>query len=193
MFLKFTAIFEKLENNVAMWMTFPNFFLQKERLQCCQQDEWGHAAWEYFFYRKVGFQEKQILLNLKYLKYYDKTKQLLSLFGFARKVNGPGTPRPLSRPKVSLANSLAANGLPDSTDNKDVNTEQEDEDKDSRYLWRCIILAFFVFSRKASFFLSSFFTQRGLGVRRFPRKLSEEQTPRHRGRHGGRTTGGEET
>ncbi|XP_047204617.1 serine/threonine-protein phosphatase 4 regulatory subunit 2-B [Girardinichthys multiradiatus] len=43
-----------------------------------------------------------------------------------RKVNGPGTPRPLNRPKVSLANSLAANGLPDSTDNKDLNTEQED-------------------------------------------------------------------
>ncbi|XP_076608961.1 serine/threonine-protein phosphatase 4 regulatory subunit 2-B [Chaetodon auriga] len=47
-----------------------------------------------------------------------------------RKVNGPGTPRPLNRPKVSLANSLAANGLPDSTDNKDLSTEQED-DKDS--------------------------------------------------------------
>ncbi|XP_071350568.1 serine/threonine-protein phosphatase 4 regulatory subunit 2-B [Trachinotus anak] len=47
-----------------------------------------------------------------------------------RKVNGPGTPRPLNRPKVSLANSLAANGLPDSTDNKDLNTEQEG-DKDS--------------------------------------------------------------
>lgn len=43
-----------------------------------------------------------------------------------RKVNGPGTPRPLTRPKLSLANSLAANGLPDSTDNKDL-TEQEGE------------------------------------------------------------------
>ncbi|XP_054472599.1 serine/threonine-protein phosphatase 4 regulatory subunit 2-B [Anoplopoma fimbria] len=47
-----------------------------------------------------------------------------------RKVNGPGTPRPLNRPKLSLAHSLAANGLPDSTDDKDLNTEQED-DKDS--------------------------------------------------------------
>lgn len=47
-----------------------------------------------------------------------------------RKVNGPGTPRPLNRPKLSLANSLAANGLPDSTDNKDISTEQE-ADKDS--------------------------------------------------------------
>lgn len=50
-----------------------------------------------------------------------------------RKVNGPGTPRPLNRPKVSLANSLAANGLPDSTDNKDLSTEQE-ADKDSGYV-----------------------------------------------------------
>lgn len=49
-----------------------------------------------------------------------------------RKVNGPGTPRPLNRPKLSLANSLAANGLPDSTEDKDVHTQQE-EDKDSRW------------------------------------------------------------
>ncbi|XP_061901880.1 serine/threonine-protein phosphatase 4 regulatory subunit 2-B isoform X2 [Entelurus aequoreus] len=43
-----------------------------------------------------------------------------------RKVNGPGTPRPLNRPKLSLANnSPAANGLPDSTENKDLRTEQE--------------------------------------------------------------------
>ncbi|XP_064824967.1 serine/threonine-protein phosphatase 4 regulatory subunit 2-B isoform X2 [Oncorhynchus masou masou] len=37
-----------------------------------------------------------------------------------RKVNGPGTPRPLNRPKFSLA----TNGLPDSTENKDPTTEQ---------------------------------------------------------------------
>ncbi|XP_070758932.1 serine/threonine-protein phosphatase 4 regulatory subunit 2-B [Enoplosus armatus] len=48
-----------------------------------------------------------------------------------RKVNGPGTPRPLNRPKLSLANSLAANGLPDSTDNKDLNTEQEGDKESS--------------------------------------------------------------
>ncbi|XP_037107673.1 serine/threonine-protein phosphatase 4 regulatory subunit 2-B [Syngnathus acus] len=42
-----------------------------------------------------------------------------------RKINGPGTPRPLNRPKLSLANSLAANGLPDSTENKDLQTDQE--------------------------------------------------------------------
>ncbi|XP_041639876.1 serine/threonine-protein phosphatase 4 regulatory subunit 2-B [Cheilinus undulatus] len=40
-----------------------------------------------------------------------------------RKVNGPGTPRPLNRSKVSLACSITANGLPDSMDNKDLNTE----------------------------------------------------------------------
>lgn len=47
-------------------------------------------------------------------------------------MNGPGTPRPLNRPKLSLVSTLAANGLPDSTDNKDLNTEQEDG-KESRY------------------------------------------------------------
>ncbi|XP_011612671.1 serine/threonine-protein phosphatase 4 regulatory subunit 2-B [Takifugu rubripes] len=43
-----------------------------------------------------------------------------------RKVNGPGTPRPLGRPKGSLVSSLAANGLPDSTDSKDLKMEQSD-------------------------------------------------------------------
>ncbi|XP_051932064.1 serine/threonine-protein phosphatase 4 regulatory subunit 2-B isoform X1 [Hippocampus zosterae] len=42
-----------------------------------------------------------------------------------RKVNGPGTPRPLHRPKLSLVNSLAANGLPDSTENKHLKTDTE--------------------------------------------------------------------
>ncbi|KAL7891813.1 hypothetical protein AOLI_G00012890 [Acnodon oligacanthus] len=36
-----------------------------------------------------------------------------------RKVNGPGTPRPLTRPKLSSSSSLATNGLPDSTENKE--------------------------------------------------------------------------
>lgn len=71
----------------------------------------------------------------KILKVFIQQKTQTSFVSFfVRKVNGPGTPRPLSRPKVSLANSLAANGLPDSTDNKDINTEQEEEDKDSRYV-----------------------------------------------------------
>ncbi|KAI4890591.1 hypothetical protein NFI96_019936 [Prochilodus magdalenae] len=39
-----------------------------------------------------------------------------------RKVNGPGTPRPLNRPKLSSSTSLATNGLPDSTENKDSGT-----------------------------------------------------------------------
>lgn len=41
-----------------------------------------------------------------------------------RKVNGPGTPRPLNRQKHSMSSSLATNGLPDSTENKDTNTPQ---------------------------------------------------------------------
>lgn len=40
-----------------------------------------------------------------------------------RKVNGPGTPRPVNGPKMSFASSMAANGLMDSGDNKDDTTE----------------------------------------------------------------------
>ncbi|XP_036388160.1 serine/threonine-protein phosphatase 4 regulatory subunit 2-B [Megalops cyprinoides] len=43
-----------------------------------------------------------------------------------RNVNGPGTPRPLNRPKLSLSSSLATNGLPDSTENKAAVTEPGD-------------------------------------------------------------------
>ncbi|XP_060775240.1 serine/threonine-protein phosphatase 4 regulatory subunit 2-B isoform X2 [Neoarius graeffei] len=39
-----------------------------------------------------------------------------------RKVNGPGTPRPMNRLKISPSSSLATNGLLDSTENKDANT-----------------------------------------------------------------------
>lgn len=41
-----------------------------------------------------------------------------------RKVNGPGTLRLLNRPKLSLASSVATNGLPDSTESKDSAAEQ---------------------------------------------------------------------
>lgn len=41
---------------------------------------------------------------------------------FLRKVNGPGTPRPMNRLKISSSSSLATNGLLDSTENKDTNT-----------------------------------------------------------------------
>ncbi|XP_006630666.2 serine/threonine-protein phosphatase 4 regulatory subunit 2-B isoform X1 [Lepisosteus oculatus] len=43
-----------------------------------------------------------------------------------RNVNGPGTPRPMNRPKLSLSSSLATNGLPDSTENKEPTAEQAD-------------------------------------------------------------------
>ncbi|KAG8541025.1 hypothetical protein GDO81_029856 [Engystomops pustulosus] len=43
-------------------------------------------------------------------------------------VNGPGTPRPLSRPKLSVSNPMTTNGLPDGSENKD-SEEQKDEDR----------------------------------------------------------------
>ncbi|XP_029578933.1 serine/threonine-protein phosphatase 4 regulatory subunit 2-A [Salmo trutta] len=43
-----------------------------------------------------------------------------------RNINGPGTPRPLNRPKLLLSTTLATNGLPDSTDDKEPLTEQEE-------------------------------------------------------------------
>ncbi|KAI3370446.1 hypothetical protein L3Q82_025213 [Scortum barcoo] len=65
----------------------------------------------------------------KFLRGVEKNVMVVScVHPTSEKVNGPGTPRPLNRPKLSLANSLAANGLPDSTDNKDLNTEEGDKD-----------------------------------------------------------------
>ncbi|KAI5619502.1 serine/threonine-protein phosphatase 4 regulatory subunit 2-B [Silurus asotus] len=40
-----------------------------------------------------------------------------------RKVNGPGTPRPMNRLKISSSSSLATNGLLDSAENKDPNKD----------------------------------------------------------------------
>ncbi|XP_073900349.1 serine/threonine-protein phosphatase 4 regulatory subunit 2 isoform X2 [Castor canadensis] len=42
-------------------------------------------------------------------------------------INGPGTPRPLNRPKVSLSAPLTTNGLPESTDSKESNVQQNEE------------------------------------------------------------------
>ncbi|XP_065406858.1 serine/threonine-protein phosphatase 4 regulatory subunit 2 isoform X4 [Chrysemys picta bellii] len=42
-------------------------------------------------------------------------------------INGPGTPRPVNRPKVSLSTPMTTNGLPDSTDNKESNLQQKEE------------------------------------------------------------------
>uniref|UniRef100_A0A673JJ47 Serine/threonine-protein phosphatase 4 regulatory subunit 2-B-like n=1 Tax=Sinocyclocheilus rhinocerous TaxID=307959 RepID=A0A673JJ47_9TELE len=41
-----------------------------------------------------------------------------------RKVNGPGTPRPLNRQKHSMSSLLPTNGLPDSTEYKETSTAQ---------------------------------------------------------------------
>uniref|UniRef100_UPI00398F511D serine/threonine-protein phosphatase 4 regulatory subunit 2-B isoform X2 n=1 Tax=Pristiophorus japonicus TaxID=55135 RepID=UPI00398F511D len=41
-------------------------------------------------------------------------------------INGPGTPRPLSRSKVSLSSPLTTNGLPDSSD-REINVQQTED------------------------------------------------------------------
>ncbi|XP_062057256.1 serine/threonine-protein phosphatase 4 regulatory subunit 2 isoform X2 [Lepus europaeus] len=42
-------------------------------------------------------------------------------------INGPGTPRPLNRPKVSLSVPMTTNGLPESPDSKESNLQQNEE------------------------------------------------------------------
>ncbi|NWI75327.1 PP4R2 phosphatase, partial [Dryoscopus gambensis] len=46
-------------------------------------------------------------------------------------VNGPGTPRPVSRTKVSLSPPMTTNGLPDSTEHKEPSLQQTEEKKHS--------------------------------------------------------------
>ncbi|XP_040920398.1 serine/threonine-protein phosphatase 4 regulatory subunit 2-like isoform X1 [Toxotes jaculatrix] len=52
-----------------------------------------------------------------------------SLYSDSRNVNGPGTPKPLNRPKLSLSTSLSTNGLPDCPVSKEpeTNTEEGEE------------------------------------------------------------------
>ncbi|KAM3871800.1 serine/threonine-protein phosphatase 4 regulatory subunit 2-like [Diretmus argenteus] len=52
-----------------------------------------------------------------------------SVYSDSRNVNGPGTPKPLNRPKLSLTSSLSTNGLPDCTSSKepDPTTEEVEE------------------------------------------------------------------
>ncbi|NXC36500.1 PP4R2 phosphatase, partial [Campylorhamphus procurvoides] len=46
-------------------------------------------------------------------------------------VNGPGTPRPVNRTKVSLSTPMTTNGLPDSTEHKETSLQQTEEKKHS--------------------------------------------------------------
>uniref|UniRef100_A0A8C5R7Z8 Serine/threonine-protein phosphatase 4 regulatory subunit 2 n=1 Tax=Leptobrachium leishanense TaxID=445787 RepID=A0A8C5R7Z8_9ANUR len=46
-------------------------------------------------------------------------------------VNGPGTPRPVSRPKLSLSAPMTTNGLPDSSENKESDLQQTEANSDS--------------------------------------------------------------
>ncbi|XP_036896870.1 serine/threonine-protein phosphatase 4 regulatory subunit 2 isoform X3 [Sturnira hondurensis] len=49
-------------------------------------------------------------------------------------INGPGTPRPLNRPKVSLSVPMTANGLPEGTDGKESNLQQNEDKNHSETL-----------------------------------------------------------
>ncbi|XP_023403781.1 serine/threonine-protein phosphatase 4 regulatory subunit 2 isoform X7 [Loxodonta africana] len=42
-------------------------------------------------------------------------------------INGPGTPRPLNRPKVPLSAPMTTNGLPENTDSKESNLQQNED------------------------------------------------------------------
>ncbi|XP_009995181.1 PREDICTED: serine/threonine-protein phosphatase 4 regulatory subunit 2 [Chaetura pelagica] len=46
-------------------------------------------------------------------------------------VNGPGTPRPINRTKVSLSSPMTTNGLPDSTEHKESSLQQTEDKKHS--------------------------------------------------------------
>ncbi|GAA6216514.1 serine/threonine-protein phosphatase 4 regulatory subunit 2-like [Lates japonicus] len=48
------------------------------------------------------------------------------LYSDSRNVNGPGTPKPLNRPKLSLSSSLSTNGLPDCPVSKEPEPTTED-------------------------------------------------------------------
>uniref|UniRef100_A0AAQ5XII2 Serine/threonine-protein phosphatase 4 regulatory subunit 2 n=1 Tax=Amphiprion ocellaris TaxID=80972 RepID=A0AAQ5XII2_AMPOC len=49
-----------------------------------------------------------------------------SLYSDSRNVNGPGTPKPLTRPKLSLSTSLSTNGLPDSPISREPEPTKEE-------------------------------------------------------------------
>lgn len=49
------------------------------------------------------------------------------LFHYRSNINGPGTPRPLNRPKLSLSTPLTTNGLPESTDSKESDLHSSEE------------------------------------------------------------------
>ncbi|XP_053455028.1 serine/threonine-protein phosphatase 4 regulatory subunit 2 isoform X2 [Nycticebus coucang] len=48
-------------------------------------------------------------------------------------INGPGTPRPLNRPKVCLSAPMTTNGLPESTDSKESNLQPNEEKNHSDF------------------------------------------------------------
>ena len=61
-------------------------------------------------------------------------------------INGPGTPRPLNRPKIPLSVPMTTNGLPESTDSKE---SKQNEDKNHRFV--CDLFLKTCFPEKVTF------------------------------------------
>ncbi|CAK6963926.1 serine/threonine-protein phosphatase 4 regulatory subunit 2-like [Scomber scombrus] len=57
-----------------------------------------------------------------------------SLYSDSRNVNGPGTPKPFYRPKLSLSTSLSTNGLSDCTVSKEPEPEPTTEEEDEHHI-----------------------------------------------------------
>ncbi|XP_068996412.1 serine/threonine-protein phosphatase 4 regulatory subunit 2-like isoform X1 [Embiotoca jacksoni] len=53
-----------------------------------------------------------------------------SLYSDSRNVNGPGTPKSLTRPKLSLSSSLSTNGLPECPVSKEPEPTEEEEEEE---------------------------------------------------------------
>ncbi|XP_062356995.1 serine/threonine-protein phosphatase 4 regulatory subunit 2 isoform X4 [Cinclus cinclus] len=71
--------------------------------------------------------------NVEYIPFEEMKERILKIVtGFnGSNVNGPGTPRPVSRTKVSLSTPMTTNGLPDSTEHKEPSLQQAEEKKHS--------------------------------------------------------------
>ncbi|KAM4893997.1 serine/threonine-protein phosphatase 4 regulatory subunit 2 isoform 4-T4 [Sylvia borin] len=71
--------------------------------------------------------------NVEYIPFEEMKERILKIVtGFnGSNVNGPGTPRPVSRTKVSLSTPMTTNGLPDSTEHKEPSLQQTEEKKHS--------------------------------------------------------------
>ncbi|MGH0170953.1 UNVERIFIED_CONTAM: hypothetical protein FKN15_069142 [Acipenser sinensis] len=101
---------------VIQWSQFKSYFLFKlEKVM----DDFRASAPE---------QRGPANPNVEYIPFEKMKERILKIVdGYnGINVNGPGTPRPMIRPKLSLS-PLATNGLPDGTENKEPTVEQTEE------------------------------------------------------------------